>query len=301
MPTVFITIKMNFNYYLTKKNIDITLISETHFTPLSHLTIPGYQVYLTCHSDGTAHAGTAIYIKKNLSHHPLTSYSETYLQATSLIINLENNTQLAISSIYCPSGPKITPENVETFFSSLGQQFIIGGDLNSKHPCWGNRSANTRGRVLNTVLTIKNYTTISPLGPIYWQSHRNRLDIFVTKIPNHLITNIINLNDLSSDHTPIFLEIGAKVKKLFRPFITPGRINWQKFSKLINKKIILQTTLKSIVEIDNAVHSLTTQIQEAPLAATINDSQLPNNTITPVHIKLLLAEKRRVRAQWQRS
>jgi hypothetical protein len=63
----------------------------------------------------------------------------------------------------------------------------------------------------------------------------------------------------------------------------------------------LQTTLKSTVKIDHAVHSLTTQIQEAALAATINGFQLTNNIITPVHIKLILAEKRRARAQWQRS
>jgi hypothetical protein len=184
---------MNFNYYFTKKNIDIALISETHFTPRSHLTIPGYQVYLKCHPDGTAHAGTATYMKKNLSHHPLTSYSETYLQVTSLLINLKKQyptCNIIISSIYCPPSPKITPENFETFFSSLGQKFIVGGDLNCKHSCWGNRSANTRDQALNTVLTIKNYTKISPPGPTYWPSHRNRLpdilDIFVTKYPTIL-------------------------------------------------------------------------------------------------------------------
>jgi hypothetical protein len=40
----------------------------------------------------------------------------------------------------------------------------------------------------------------------------------------------MNLNDLSSDHTPIFLEIGAKAKKLSRPSLTAGRVNWQKFN-----------------------------------------------------------------------
>jgi len=60
-------------------------------------------------------------------------------------------------------------------------------------------------------------TTISTPGPIYWQSHKIRHpdvhDIYITKIQNYLITNIINLNDLSSDH----LDLGAKAIKLSRP------------------------------------------------------------------------------------
>jgi len=45
------------------------------------------------------------------------------------------------------------------------------------------------------------------------------LDIFITKIPNYLITNIINLNVLSSDYIPVHLELGAKAIKLSRPSV----------------------------------------------------------------------------------
>jgi len=154
--------KNEFQLTLEEKNIDVALISETHFTPKSFVIIPGYQVYHACHPDGTAHAGSAIYIKNNLSHHPLTPYSENYLQATNISINLENHNSITISSIYCPPGAKIFTENFENYFSSLGQQFIAGGDLNSKHPTWGNRSACTRGRTLNYVLTSKNYSVLPP-------------------------------------------------------------------------------------------------------------------------------------------
>jgi exonuclease III len=76
--------KYEFQCFLEAKNIDIALISETHFNPTSHSKIFGYQVYHTCHPDGTAHAGTAIYIKNNLSYHQLAPHSEPYLQVTTI-------------------------------------------------------------------------------------------------------------------------------------------------------------------------------------------------------------------------
>ncbi|KAF0691695.1 Uncharacterized protein FWK35_00037592, partial [Aphis craccivora] len=174
-----------------------------------------------------------------------------------LSINLENHNSITISSIYCPPGAKITTENLKNYFSSLGQQFIAGGDLNSKHLTWGNRSACTRGRTLNYVLTSKHYSVLSPPGPTYWPSHSNRLpdilDIFITKIPNHLNTNVTNLDDLSSDHTPILMELGAMPIKLTRPSLTPGRSNWTKFRNIVSDKISLKLSLKTTLEIDQAI------------------------------------------------
>lgn len=71
--------KNEFQLLLEENNIDIALIFETHFTPQSFVIISGYQVYHTRDPDGTAHTGSAIYIKNNISYHPLTPFSEDYL------------------------------------------------------------------------------------------------------------------------------------------------------------------------------------------------------------------------------
>lgn len=297
--------KHEFQLFLETKNIDIALISETHFTPTSHSKIFGYQVYYTCHPDGTAHAGTAIYIKNNLSHHQLAPHSEPYLQATTIQVNIVNSTPIAVSAIYCPPGPKISSVEFQTFFSTLGQKFIVGGDFNSKHPYWGNRSANTRGRALKSVLESMNFSVISPPSPTYWPSHCNRLpdilDIFVSKIPNHIHSTISNLNDLSSDHTPIYLEVGAWATKQIKPSLTSGRVNWPKFKKLVTDNINLKPSLKTTSEIDSAILSLTSTVQNSAAAASSNHPPPRNNTNFPAHIMLLLADKRRARTQWHRS
>ena len=50
-------------------DLDILLVSETHFTERSHMSIPNYHIYRTDHPDKTAHGGTAVLIRQNLQHH----------------------------------------------------------------------------------------------------------------------------------------------------------------------------------------------------------------------------------------
>ena len=49
--------------FLNNENIDIMLISETHFTNKSYLKIYNHNTYFTNHPDGKAQGGTAIIIK----------------------------------------------------------------------------------------------------------------------------------------------------------------------------------------------------------------------------------------------
>ena len=50
--------------FLKTNQVDIFLISETHFTEKSHFYIPQYKFYHAMHPDETAHGGSAILIKK---------------------------------------------------------------------------------------------------------------------------------------------------------------------------------------------------------------------------------------------
>ncbi|VVC39080.1 Endonuclease/exonuclease/phosphatase, partial [Cinara cedri] len=75
---------------LTDKNIDIALISETHFIPNSCINVHGYKGYFACHPDGSSHAGLALYIKSNLSHYPLPPYIFPHIQASGGDYNAKN-------------------------------------------------------------------------------------------------------------------------------------------------------------------------------------------------------------------
>ena len=85
--------------FLSTHDIDILLVSETHFTDRNYLRIRNYVVYHTQHPDGRAHAGTAIILKKNIKHHELPKYELEHLQATSIYVE-DWNGPLTISAIY---------------------------------------------------------------------------------------------------------------------------------------------------------------------------------------------------------
>jgi len=96
------------------------------------------------------------------------------------------------------------------------------------------------------------------------------------------------------------MELGAMLFKLTRPSLTPGISNWTKFRNIVSDKISLKLSLKTTLEIDQAVQFLTTTIQDAAMASSEYNLHPIKNSKIPAHIQSLIAEKRRARAQWQR-
>jgi len=121
---------------LHNKRIDIALISESHLTDRARINIPGYHLITSNHPDGSAHAGSAILIRTHLQFYPLPNYNKDYIQAYAISLIL-NHVRLTIAAAYCPPKHNITIDQFKLFFKQLGHKFIVGGDINAKHPHWG--------------------------------------------------------------------------------------------------------------------------------------------------------------------
>jgi len=110
---------------LLETNADIALISETHFTPNICAKIYGFNAYFSCHPDGKAHAGVAIYIKSNITHHSLPPYSTPHIQAASASLVVPNNIPVTVSAVFAlldSSPPHIT-------FSTISQPWVFVSSL----------------------------------------------------------------------------------------------------------------------------------------------------------------------------
>ena len=116
--------------FLQIHNIDIMLISETHFTEKSFIKIPRYNIYNTNHPDGKAHGGTALIVKNNVKHYETDKYVTEHLQATSIVVDISTG-PLTISAIYCPPKHNNQQQHFEDFFLTLGNRFIAGGVYNA--------------------------------------------------------------------------------------------------------------------------------------------------------------------------
>ncbi|CAH2097816.1 unnamed protein product [Euphydryas editha] len=81
-------------------DLDILLISETHFTNSNHVNISNYNIYTTNHPDGTAHGGTAVVIRSSIEHYELPQFKTEHIQATSVSVQ-DKNGNFNVSSVYC--------------------------------------------------------------------------------------------------------------------------------------------------------------------------------------------------------
>jgi len=291
---------------LFDKRIDIALISETHFTEYSYISIPGYSLIKSNHPDGTAHGGAAILIKSNLNYYPLANYSQNHFQSCAISITI-NNIPVAIAAIYSPPRHKLTIDNLTNYFDSTTNNFIIGGDYNAKHQSWGCRVTNPRGNLLYNFTNTKKFKILAPPGPTYWPTSVRKkpdiLDIFVTKIPSNLYYSINNILDLNSDHSSVILNIDATPQtRTVSPKLFTAATDRLKFHNFIADEINLKISLKSPQEIDDAVDNLTTLIQSAAfksntISTTTNSAH--KHLFVSEQVRSLIVEKRRARARYQ--
>ncbi|VVC28136.1 Endonuclease/exonuclease/phosphatase,Reverse transcriptase domain [Cinara cedri] len=291
---------------LQEKRIDIALITETQLTKYSHIPIPGYQLLKTNHPDNTAHGGAAIYIKSSLSFQALPNYYQPHLQYCAILLHL-NNIPTTVAAIYSPPRHNINIQNYIQYFSTLSQNFIIGGDYNAKHLSWGCRTNNPRGMVLYNFINLKDYTILASPGPIYWPTSLRKkpdiLDIFVSNIPHNLFCSTTNLLEPCSNHSAVLLTISVNPPiRPSLPKIFHHSTDRLKFHNLVDQNVKLQVSLKSPQEIDTVINNLTNIIQSAAWASGLTNTQFQNVAPSvPEHIRIFISNKRRARALYQRS
>jgi len=154
-------------HFLSKNNVDILLVSETHFTKKSFFQIPSYCFYQSMHPDGSAHGGSAILIKKTFKHYESTHFSTNEIQATNIVVE-DTIGPLLISAIYSPPKHNIKMDTYVNFFKTLGCRFIAGGDYNAKNTIWGSRLTTTKGRELYNAMISLKLKAFSTGEPTYW-------------------------------------------------------------------------------------------------------------------------------------
>jgi len=129
------------------------------------------------------------------------------------------------------------------------------------------------------------------------------LDIFISKVPNSFHSLTTNLNDLYYDHSAILLTIDTTpLAKPKQPSLILGQMDWVKFKSSLDNQCNFKISLKLAPnDIDEAVHLLTKSIQEA---AWSYSSPIPTANLLinlPLHIRILILDKRRASATWQRT
>ena len=85
---------------MSTEKIDVSLISETHFTKESYFKIPLYEIY-TIHPLNCARGGSAIIVRSSLKHHEEIQISTTEFETTTIAIEM-NGSEICLCALYNP-------------------------------------------------------------------------------------------------------------------------------------------------------------------------------------------------------
>jgi hypothetical protein len=77
-------------------------------------------------------------IKETIEQYGLLKSEEDSIRVTSIKVK-GFPCEITITAVYCPHRHNLKKEHFETFFQTLGPNFIAGGDYNSKHTLRGSR------------------------------------------------------------------------------------------------------------------------------------------------------------------
>ena len=138
--------------YLKENSIDIIALNETFLNKKINFKIQGYGTIRNDRSTGTK-GGVAFLVKHGLVVNKGFRNADfniiTENEALAINLELSNNQNLTLATIYCPNG---TP-NFSLFqtISNLSDNVMLVGDFNSKLEAFGCASENDSGPVLKTI------------------------------------------------------------------------------------------------------------------------------------------------------
>lgn len=291
---------------LEKRNIDVCLISETHFTRETYITIKNYKIYHTIHPQNCARGGSAVIVKENLKHYLHERFQTNEFQATTITIESKIHPKLSLTAVYSPPRHNISTEQYKALINIHTNSFIMGGDFNCKHVQWGARLTNVKGRALLKAMNETGCDYTSTSKPTYWPTDilktPDLLDFFVIqKISKDTLT-IEEGFDLNSDHSPVYLTMFDKpLNKETPPHLFNALTDWEYFRFILQNSVDTNVQAETTEELDNEVWTFTTQIQQAAWRSTPLIEQRPYKGQYPINIRSMVKEKRKLRCKWQRT
>lgn len=181
---------------------DVLMLQETKLDLEIRLRVDGYNIFRTDSRRGWA--GTALLVRTSIPVRSVSCVRDPFI-ATSVECKL-NGSWLRMVSTYMPHGmshPVAAFDGLLTRFSNA----LIGGDLNARHPSFGDVSANAYGLALLSSTSHHHAHTLNPPSPTcYHAADGSYIDKFLLTVPT-LTPSSISLLPSFSDHSAILITV----------------------------------------------------------------------------------------------
>lgn len=294
--------------FLIKNKIHLALVSETWLKLGVRLTHPDY----VCHRRDRVvgeHGGVAILVHKSIPHASLDHIPTSCIETVGIKVQVAH-CFVNFFSVYFPgSSDTLVLNNFKNDIIKLtsnSDNYVIGGDLNSKHTSWNCLNNNRAGKRLfdaSSQGTFQIHFSPEPTHyPIPANYSPSTIDIVLTD--QDRLSRLTVLNELSSDHLPVYFELNCDpitVDSGSHRF-SFAKANWRKFRSEINDKISdndILTRLNDETEIDNKIKLFTDIVKNSC------ENNIPKVKSTKYRLSLtdnilqLMARRNNLRRNWQ--
>ena len=259
--------------YLNENNFDRVAQNEAFLTKKIDFKIQGYDTIKNDRSTG-ARGGVAFLVKHSLvinKEYRNTDFNIiTGNEALVIDIDLSNNQNLILATIYCPNGnPNL---NLFQTINNLSDNVMFVGDLNLKLEAFSCAKKNTSGPMLKTIQNQLNLIYFNTEEHTHLDKSIGNTDIldmaFISpNLSEHDIQFLIG-DDLVNDHLPIEIAIDAQPHRNIR--INPIRYKFNQTDREVfesTPEVALSSggvlELKSTQDIDTYADFITTAISTA--------------------------------------
>ncbi|GFU36650.1 RNA-directed DNA polymerase from mobile element jockey [Trichonephila clavipes] len=180
------------------------------------------------------------------------------MDATAVQIKINNFPPINIVSAYVRKrvGHNFPIEDFNKIFNS-GSNCIIAGDYNAAYVTWHNAKSTRYGLALHKLIrNLRGAKLVTPQTATHLQLRQRSGTVIDLAVFKHIPFNysIRVLNDLSSDHYPVILELNLNTSIIKNP--EQLSTNWSNFKYVLSKKPLPTVDLTSNENIELAISEL---------------------------------------------
>ena len=205
-----------------------------------------------------SHGGCLIYVRQDQSYIPINLDSN--LQATAVQVDLGR--KYTICSLYLPPNNPVTYEELINLIRQLPRPFILMGDMNGRHPLWGDITSNVKGNLISSVIENEDLGVMNTGEPTHYHVQTGTLSCLDLSLGSSdcLLDFSWRTTDwYSSDHIPIILSLNNDAPKQGSPRWLLDKANWSLFKELSK----IEVNVEDIPSVDEAMDVLNGTLHSA--------------------------------------
>lgn len=278
--------------FMRTNSVVIATIQETWLKENNNLTSEDYSIVRRDRMTGKKGGGVAILVHNSLKFRVISLPDFDTLEVVAVEIFHFN---IVVLSVYC-NAQVLSRRDLDRI-TCYKDPFLIGTDLNAKHPDWNNSYSNSNGKVLEQYLLNSNCSIVFPPSATHFTPNKlsSTIDFFLTNTFQNCTCEVFEDLD-PSDHRPVLLLPNIDTRL---PTSIPVT-DWEAYREF-SRDFQIKSNLNSVDEIDSAIVHFQRTLNRAFYKAT-DFVDMPDRFVLPdQRLKDLISLRNAARRRWQRS